>query len=191
MNNRARGVFIVLAVAASIAVSSSTVQANGCAATYEARRGDSWWSIASKSRMTLKQILKVNGASMTTLILVGREVCVSASAKPADPVSAAAKPTVLGKVYSRNEVEQIIREIWPDDLEARALAIADRESNLNPLAKNRCCYGLFQIYYRWHKNWLPGVGVTNDKQLFDPTLNARAAYMLYQRNGWGPWKLPS
>lgn len=189
MINRARGVFIVLAVTVAIAVSSSTVQANGCAATYTARRGDSWWSIASKSQMTLKQILKVNGASKSTVILVGREVCVPAAAKPAVPVSAAAKPVVNVRVYSRKEVEQIIREIWPDDLEDRALAIVDRESNLNPRAKNNCCYGLFQIYYKYHKSWLPSVGVTSVSQLLDPRLNALAAYTLYQRNnGWGPWE---
>ncbi len=189
MINRARGAFIVLAVTVAIAVSSSTVQANGCAATYTARRGDSWWSIASKSQITLKQILKVNGASMSTLILVGREVCVPAAAKPAVPVSAAAKPVVNVRVYSRKEVEQIIREIWPDELEDRALAIVDRESNLNPRAKNNCCYGLFQIYYKYHKSWLPSVGVTSVSQLLDPRLNALAAYTLYQRNnGWGPWE---
>ncbi len=168
----------MLVVTVAIAVGSSTVQAKGCAATYTTRRGDSWWSIASKSPMTLKQILKLNGAAMSTLILVGREVCVRAVAMPAVPV----------KVYSRKEVEQIIREIWPDDLEARALAIAYRESNFIPLAKNFCCYGLFQIYYRWHKGWLPSVGVTSAEQLFDPVLNTRAAYKLYQRNGWGPWE---
>jgi len=189
MNNRARGAFVVLAVTVAIAVGSSTVQAKSCAATYTARRGDSWWSIASKSNTTLKKILKLNGAATSTLILVGRKVCVPAAAKAAVTVLAAAKPAVPVKVYSRKEVEQIIREIWPDDLEARALAIADRESNLNPLAKSRCCYGLFQIYYRWHTGWLPSVGVTSAEQLFDPVLNTRAAYKLYQRNGWGPWKL--
>lgn len=167
MINRARGAFIVLAVTVAIAVSSSTVQANGCAATYTARRGDSWWSIASKSQTTLKQT----------------------GPKPAVPVAAAPKPAVPVRVYLRKEVEQIIREIWPDDLEARALAIVDRESNLNPRAKNNCCYGLFQIYYKYHKSWLPSVGVTSVSQLLDPRLNALAAYTLYQRNnGWGPWE---
>lgn len=189
MSNRARSAFVVLAVTVAIAVGSSTAQAKSCAATYTARRGDSWWSIARKSQTTLKQILKVNDASMSTMILIGREVCVPAAAKPAISVPAATKPAVPVKVYSRKEVEQIIREIWPDDLEARALAIVDRESNLNPLAKNNCCYGLFQIYYKYHKNWLPGVGVTSVNQLLDPRLNTLAAYTLYKRNnGWGPWE---
>ena len=179
MVNRARCAFLVLVATVAIGVGSPAVMAKSCQATYTARRGDSWWSIASKSNTTLKQILKLNGASMSTLILIGREVCVPAAAKPATPA----------RVYNRNEVEQIIREIWPDDLEARALAIADRESNLNPLAKNRCCYGLFQIYYTYHKNWLPSVGVTSANQLLDPRLNTLAAYTLYKRNnGWGPWE---
>ena len=192
MSNRARIAFVALIAIVAIAVGSSTVHAKSCAATYTARRGDSWWSIASKSHTTLKQILKLNGASMSTLILVGRKVCVPAVAKPAVPVPSAVKPADPVKVYTRNEIETIIRDIWPDDLENRALKIAQRESKLRPEVINRqsrCCYGLFQIYYRWHTGWLPSVGVTSAEQLFDPVLNTRAAYKLYQRNGWGPWKL--
>jgi hypothetical protein len=75
-------------------------------------------------------------------------------------------------------------------LEERALAIAQRESNLQPsaLSGSKCCYGLFQIYYRWHTSWLPNVGITNPSQMFDPRLNAAAAYRLYQHNGWAPWE---
>jgi hypothetical protein len=76
-----------------------------------------------------------------------------------------------------------------DELEERALAIALRESNFqhSALSGSKCCFGLFQIYYRWHTGWLPQVGVTSPTQLFDPRLNAAAAYRLYQWNGWGPW----
>ena len=32
------------------------------------------------------------------------------------------------------------------------------------------------------------MGVDSAEDLFDPYVNARAAYMLYQRSGgWGPW----
>jgi LysM repeat protein len=87
-----------------------------------------------------------------------------------------------------DEVEQIIRDVWPDELEEKALQIAFRESRFVPTAKNYCCYGLFQMYWEVHKSWLADIGVTDDQQLFDPTTNARAAYALYQRSGgWGPW----
>ncbi len=184
----------MLVATVAIAVGSSTVQAKSCAATYTARRGDSWWSIAAKSNVTLKQILTLNGASMRTIILIGDDVCVPAVSQPAAHKPAVRKPAAFQVVttYTRNEIETIIRDIWPDDLENRALKIAWRESNLRPEVINRqsrCCYGLFQIYYKWHKNWLPSVGVTSAEQLFDPVLNTRAAYKLYVRNGWGPWKL--
>jgi hypothetical protein len=85
-------------------------------------------------------------------------------------------------------VEQIIRNVWPDELEDKALAIAWRESNYQATAKNYCCYGLFQIYYSVHKSWLSGIGITSGNQLYDAETNARAAYTLYQRSGgWGPW----
>ena len=85
-------------------------------------------------------------------------------------------------------VEQIIRDVWPDELEDKALAIAWRESNYKTTAKNYCCYGLFQMYWSVHKSWLSGIGITSANQLYDAESNARAAYTLYQRaGGWGPW----
>ena len=95
------------------------------------------------------------------------------------------------KTFSQREVIEIIREVWPDDLENRAIAIARRESKLNPRVigiPRKCCYGLFQIYYKWHKGWLPKIGVTRAGQLLDPRKNAEAALEIYNRsNGWGPW----
>ena len=92
--------------------------------------------------------------------------------------------------YSRAEVEAIIREVWPDDLEDEAVRIATRESNLIPTVRNYCCYGLFQIYYSVHRTWLAQMGVTSASQLYDPRVSATAAYALYQRSGsWAPWAL--
>ena len=90
--------------------------------------------------------------------------------------------------YSRDQVIQIIRDVWPDDLEDRAIQIATRESSLKPGVRNWCCFGLFQIYFNSHKSWLAAHGVTTAEQLYDPTVNAKMAYLLYQRaGGWGPW----
>jgi hypothetical protein len=155
-----------------------------CENHYVVVKGDSWWSIAKKSDISLKRILKLNGAKTSTKILIGNKVCVPSKSTPVATTPAIPK-------YTQAEVVQIIRDAWPDDLEERALFIAYRESKYQPGAINRskCCYGLFQIYYRWHKTWLPEVGVTSANQLLNPRLNAAAAYRMYQRNnGWGPWK---
>ena len=96
------------------------------------------------------------------------------------PVRPAAVPT--------SQAVQIIRDAWPDDLEERALEIAWRESNHKSNVNNWCCYGLFQIHWNAHKSWLGTVGITSVSQLYDPVLNANAAYVLYQRSGgFGPW----
>ena len=168
------------ALVGSIA-SPQQVDAAPCPKTYVAKRGDSWWSIAQKSNTTLNRLLKLNGAKSSTKILIGDEVCVPGQSTPVAPTPK----------YTQAEVIQIIRDAWPDDLEERALFIAYRESKYQPgvINRSKCCYGLFQIYYRWHKLWLPEVGVTSANQLLDPRLNAAAAYRMYQRNnGWGPWK---
>ncbi len=87
-------------------------------------------------------------------------------------------------------IEQIIRDVWPDDLEEQALRIAYRESNYNPRAQNYCCSGLFQIYYDVHASWLAELGINSVEDLYDPHLNATAAYALYQRSGsWEPWRM--
>lgn len=181
-----RNRFVLLCAAALVCsvASPQQVDAASCSRTYIAQRGDSWWSIAQKSDATLKQVLKLNDAKTTSQILVGDEVCVLAKA-----AVVATSPIVPR--YTQAEVIQIIRDVWPDDLEERALFIAHRESKYQPgaISGGKCCYGLFQIYYRWHKLWLPDVGVMSANQLLDPRLNAVAAYRMYQRNnGWGPWK---
>jgi LysM repeat protein len=88
------------------------------------------------------------------------------------------------------EIEQIIRDVWPDELEDQALRIAWRESSYNPYAQNFCCSGLFQIYYEVHAGWLADLGVDERSDLYDPRTNATAAYALYQRSGsWEPWRM--
>ena len=89
--------------------------------------------------------------------------------------------------YSASEVEQIIRDVWPDELEDRAVAIATRESGLNPVARNSCCLGLFQIYWGANQRFLSTIGISSASMLYDPLNNANAAYAMYLRSGWGPW----
>ena len=173
---------VVGAVAcATLSIQAPTTQA-ACTNTYAVQQGDSWWRIAAKSNTTLKKVLKLNSAKQSTRIQPGDQVCIPAVA------NSTAKPPK--NEFTKAEVVQFIRDAWPDQLEERALAIVQRESKFNPsaLSGSKCCYGLFQIYYRWHTSWLPNVGITNPSQMFDPRLNAAAAYRLYQRNGWGPWE---
>ena len=107
------------------------------------------------------------------------------------PATTAAPSTTIAppkNIYTKAEVTQIIRDIWPDDLENEAIRIATRESNLIPTVRNSCCYGLFQLYWNVHKTWMTASGVTAPEQLYDPRVNAYMAYAMYLRaGGWGPW----
>ena len=105
----------------------------------------------------------------------------------AAPSTTAAPPK---NTYSRAEVEQIIRNVWPDDLEDEAVRIATRESNLTPTVRNSCCFGLFQIHFTANRSSLVGWGITSASMLYDPQVNAYAAYAMYLRaGGWGPWAM--
>ena len=96
---------------------------------------------------------------------------------PARPVAVSAAAAVA-----------IIRAVWPDDLEERAIEIAWRESNHRSNVNNSCCYGLFQIHWEAHRSWLSSMGVTSAWHLYDAKANTVAAYTLYQRaGGFGPW----
>lgn len=179
--------------------SSATAGAGGgsaCAAKYEVKAGDSWTLIARKVNVGVSALYTANGATAQTPLYAGRSVCLPAGASTAPaPVSttapsttAAPTTTVPQRSYSRAEVEAIIRAVWPDDLEDKALQIAWRESNHKPGVRNWCCYGLFQIHWNAHRRWLATIGVTDASQLLDPLVNANAALTLYYRSaGWGPW----
>lgn len=157
--------------------------------TYTIVRGDGWFAIARKLGVTSQALLGANQATVTTALHPGRTLCVPAGA-PA-PATAGTTPTATPvKTYTAAESEAIIRAAWPDELEEEALRIARRESNLKNTAKNWCCHGLFQIHFNAHKSWLATIGVTSASQLLDPTVNANAAYTLYQRAGsFRPWAL--
>jgi hypothetical protein len=182
MVNRIRQVLVCAVIATcSLVTVAPLAQAAKCSATYTVKSGDSWWRIAEKNNTNLRKVLTLNNAKKTTKLIVGSTVCV-----PAPVQTTPSEPN-----FSRAEVIQVIRDAWPDELEERALAIAQRESKLQPRAVSGtgCCFGLFQIYYRWHKTWLPTVGVNSTQDLLNPRLNAIAAYRMYQRNnGWAPWE---
>jgi len=179
-----------------------------CAAKYTVAAGDAWILIANRAGVTTKALLAVNGATTSTPLYPGRSICLPAGATTptapkvtttttkkvttttVKPTTTTAKKVAPAKTYTRAQVEAIIREIWPDELEDEAVRIATRESNLVPTAQNYCCTGLFQIYFSVHKSWLAKIGVTSAAQLKDPRVNAFAALVLYNRSGsWAPWRL--
>jgi hypothetical protein len=150
----------------------------------------------------MSELLNVNGATSRSMLYPDDEICLPPGAVMVIPTTvprttaprATSAPTttttvVLPREPSQSDAEAIIRDVWPDDLEDHALDIARRESRLHANVSNWCCVGLFQIHWNAHKRWLAGIGVTEKVQLFDAHTNARAAYALYQRNGWSPWDL--
>ena len=198
-------------------VAATVADAPSCKRTYKIAAGDYWLGIAKHYDVSLKSLLAANDAGTGTALFAGDEICLPADAQtpavrpttttdapaathatsapttaaptttraPATSTPAASPPH---NSYSRDEVMQIIRDVWPDDLEDKAILIATRESDLNPTVRNYCCFGLFQLYWEVHKSWMRQLGIQEAADLYDPKVNAYAAYVLYQRSGgWGPW----
>lgn len=76
-----------------------------------------------------------------------------------------------------------------DDL-ATIVAIAGRESgwSADAMNPNTSDTGMWQINFSAHKEWLKGLGITKREHLKNITNNARAAYYLYNADGWRPWR---
>ena len=147
-----------------------------CPATYVAGAGDSWYRIADAAGVTPTELMNENLATVETVIFPGADICLPAgAAMPSQPVTTTEAPVTTQEPASTStapatteapattapatteapaappasalEAQQIIRDVWPDELEDKALEIAWRESNYIPTAYNGwCCYGLFQIY---------------------------------------------
>ena len=211
MRNALCGCLLAVTLSAGVLVAPAGVSAAAaetCTKTHTARRGESWWTISRKYRITLRRILDLNNARTSTKILIGDRVCVRAAPAPTTTPQETVPPTTVSPTTvptdtvppttvpapapaSAQAVIQIIREEWPDHLEEKALQVAWRESNYKPRVvggTRNCCWGLFQIYYEVHKSWLPTVGVNAPEDLLDARTNTRAAYRIYQRSGsWRPW----
>jgi LysM repeat protein len=212
-------------------VATQTAAKAACSQTYTVASGDAWSTIAARAKVSMSSLLAANGATIQTMLLPGKSICLPQGAvdpgppttkapsttqpkatvpattqpkatvpattqpkstvPPATTAPATTQPPPPANTYSKAQVAQIIRDVWPDSLEDQAIAIATRESNLIPTAHNSCCYGLFQIYFNANKSWLAGIGVTSAAQLYDPQVNASAALTLYNKSGWAPWALPT
>jgi hypothetical protein len=186
-----------------------------CSLSYEAGPGDSWYRIADAAGVSPRALMDQNLAGVETPIFPGDTICLPAGATiPAKPVVTTATPATATPTrttsptttspttttvkpttspppapVSTDGVQELIREIWPDELEEKALQIAWRESNYRASAYNGwCCYGVFQMHWGAHQGWLDDYGITSTNDLLDARKNITAAYALYQRSGgWGPW----
>jgi LysM repeat protein len=185
-----------------------TTQAPKCSGQYTVRAGDSWSLIASRHSVSSTELAAANNKTVKSTILIGQVLCLPVGAKAPAATSAPSRSSSSGgsssggsssggstRTYTREELEQIVRDVWPDELEKNAFYVVHRESRWTPNVKNAwpsrehpCCYGMFQINWTAHKSWLKDYGVTMPTQLFDPVINTKMAYVIYQRaTGWTPW----
>lgn len=163
--------------------------ATGCVKSYTVKPNDSWSKIADKVHVTMALLLKVNKSSAKTLLLIGDVICLPRAAVTAAAPKPGLQLSPPAVRYTASQSASIIKEIFPDKLEQRAIAIAKRESKLNPAAYSWCCVGLFQLNWSSHSKWLKAMGIGSAQELLDPYVATRAALQLYKRsNGWGPWE---
>lgn len=188
------------AVPASIeadAVTTTTVAKIVCVGKYTVKTGDSWSGIAKKVGIKISELTAANGKTSRSTLLPGQELCLpkgavatSAAAAPSTPAPTTTQPPkyVPTRTFTRAELEKFVRDAWPDELEDNAFFVVNRESKWNPLSRNNCCIGLFQLNWNSHKSWMSNYGITDASELLNPEVNAKLAYFTWQRSGsWRPW----
>lgn len=192
---------------------SQSSTAPRCGLTYVVQAGDSWYGIAERAGVKAGPLASVNGKTLSSPLKVGDTICLPEGARRPAPTTTTTRPpsssssssssqsgsTVASydmrlvpyepsRLYSRDDIERIIRSVWPDHLYDDALFVVQRESRFNPGSRSRCCIGLFQLNWRSHQRWLATHGVTDPTQLLDPEVNARMALVAWERSGsWRPW----
>lgn len=115
-------------------------------------------------------------------------IVVDTITESATATSSAVRQTPPPTIALPLSVEEIIRDVFPAELEDRAVRIAWRESRFVPTAHNSCCFGILQINFRVHRAWLADFGVYQPSDLYDPRVNATVALALYEAAGWSPWQ---
>lgn len=85
-------------------------------------------------------------------------------------------------------IKQLIRWRFGSNAD-RAIAIAWRESRLQPRAANPSgCRGLFQLALPLHHRFFERLGVAWQSTWFDPVVAIDAAFLLFSEQGWAPWR---
>jgi len=140
---------------------TTTVAKIACVGKYTVKTGDSWSGIAKKSGIKISELTAANGKTSRSTLLPGQELCLpngavtaSAAATPSTAAPTTTQPPkyVPTKTFTRAELEKFVRDAWPDELEDNAFFVVNRESNWNPLSRNSCCIGLFQLNWNSHKS---------------------------------------
>ena len=193
----------------NVSAQEESSAAPACGLDYVVQAGDSWFGIAGRAGVKAGPLAAANGMTIRSSLKVGQTICLPVGAKRPAPTTTttqapapattgssggSSRPTLTGLtynpayVYSRSELEQMIRDVWPDELEEQALYVVQRESRFNTTSYNWCCVGLFQVNWWSHRSWMQGVGVSEPSQLMDPLTNVRMALVVWQRSGsWRPW----
>ena len=149
------------------------------------------WTTPAGADKALRHWQKVNGLEVDgivgpkTLASLGLPAAATVGKKATAP--AVVRQTPQPVPAAAGDVEQIIRDVWPAELADHAVAIARRESNLQPGVRNTCCWGIFQLNWNALRSHLADWGITSSSQLLDARTNAEAAYQIYLIDGWAPW----
>ena len=106
---------------------------------------------------------------------------------PSSSTTAAPPAQVSAPPNTSCSTQDLIRAIWPDDVEDWAIGIAWRESRCSNVQNSEGASGQFQLMIPLHSAFM--VAVCGSADWANPECNIRTALKLYEGVGKGPWAL--
>ena len=106
---------------------------------------------------------------------------------PTSSTTAAPPAQVSAPPNTSCSTQDLIRAIWPDDVEDWAIGIAWRESRCSNVQNSEGASGQFQLMIPLHSAFM--VAVCGSADWANPECNIRTALKLYEGVGKGPWAL--
>lgn len=106
---------------------------------------------------------------------------------PSSSTTAAPPAQVSAPPNTSCSTQDLIRAIWPDDVEEWAIGIAWRESRCSNVQNSEGASGQFQLMIPMHSALMAAVCGSADWA--NPECNIRTALKLYEGSGKRPWAL--
>jgi|TARA_X000001382_G_scaffold40173_2_gene26924 hypothetical protein len=175
---------------------------------YEVKAGDTLSQLADQFKTTIGEIMEANNITDEDFINIGQKLMmpINTIGDALVPESDKTNPSVLDEIditqpFEYNSLYRLAQEVGFNPEQARimaAIALAESsgraaidtvQSGLDPEKKNEFSLGLWQINMeeRYEAQRLKDFRIKNKQELYNPAVNARAAKILYEQQGFGAW----
>ena len=176
--------------------------------SYTVEAGDTLSALANQFKTSVKEIMDANNITDEDFINIGQKLLmpINTIGDALVPESDLQNPSVLDEIditepFEYNSLYRLAQEVGFTPEQARimaAISLAESsgraaidtvKSGLDPKKKNEFSLGLWQINMDkiYEAQRLKDFGIKDKQELYNPAVNARAAKILFDQQGYGAW----